>query len=217
INRMLPRIGPHLGAALLCEIDRVAQETAEGQAVELGWRFDNAADVTCNDYLEMVLKKTCWLAAILPCRVGATLGARRKLEMSRFVRFGFFAGTAFQIKDDLMNIEHHAKYGKELCGDIHEGKRTLMLIDLLQGMSARDRRRLLRFLSLPREDRTEKDVAWIRMRMVKDGSMDRALMVAKAMVGAASTEFEKAFSDVPNSRDKAFIRSIPAWMLNRSH
>ena len=52
----------------------MARESAEGQAIELGWRRDNGTDVDEADYLEMVLKKTCWLATIYPSRVGALIG-----------------------------------------------------------------------------------------------------------------------------------------------
>ena len=44
-------------------------------------------------------------------------------------RLGFFFGAAFQIQDDLLNIEQAAQtYGKERYGDLLEGKRTLMLV-----------------------------------------------------------------------------------------
>ena len=41
-------------------------------------------------------------------------------------------GAAFQIQDDLLNlVGDEENYGKEIGGDIWEGKRTLMLIHLL--------------------------------------------------------------------------------------
>ena len=39
----------------------MAWESAEGQALELGWRRDNRTDVTDEDYLGWCCKKTCWL------------------------------------------------------------------------------------------------------------------------------------------------------------
>ena len=44
-----------------------------------------------------------------------------------------YLGTAFQIQDDLLNlIGDEQRYGKEIGGDLLEGKRTLMLIHLLR-------------------------------------------------------------------------------------
>ncbi len=65
------RIGPRLAMSIVRETERMAWESAEGQAMELGWRRDNCNDLSDADYLTMVLKKTCWLASIHPSRVGA--------------------------------------------------------------------------------------------------------------------------------------------------
>ena len=54
------------------------------------------------------------------------------VDRNRFCRFGWFFGAAFQIQDDILNLTgQYNKYGKELTGDLAEGKRTLMLIHLL--------------------------------------------------------------------------------------
>jgi geranylgeranyl diphosphate synthase, type II len=37
------------------ETERMALASAEGQALELGWREDNVLDLDDGDYLEMVL------------------------------------------------------------------------------------------------------------------------------------------------------------------
>ena len=48
------------------------------------------------------------------------------------VRFGFHFGAAFQIRDDLLNLVGDERdYGKEILGDLYEGKRTLTLVHLM--------------------------------------------------------------------------------------
>ena len=81
----LGRLGSRLSLRILEETERMAWESAEGQAMELGWRRDNASDLTDADYLVMVLKKTCWLATIHPCRVGALIGSRGRAEYPNMV------------------------------------------------------------------------------------------------------------------------------------
>ena len=71
------QLGADLTFKLVKETEIVARDSAEGQAMELGWRMDNASDVTERDYLEMVLKKTCSLAMIYPIRVGALIRLQR--------------------------------------------------------------------------------------------------------------------------------------------
>ncbi len=62
-------LGPSLTLRILEEAERMARESIEGQAMELGWRRDNAINLCEADYLDMVLKKTCWYTTIFPSRV----------------------------------------------------------------------------------------------------------------------------------------------------
>jgi geranylgeranyl diphosphate synthase, type II len=210
-------LGTSLSLRILEETERMARESAEGQALELGWRRDNVNDVVESDYLEMVLKKTCWLATIHPCRVGALIGSGGMLDVDRFIRFGFFLGAAFQIQDDLLNLVGDGKsYGKELGGDILEGKRTLMLIRLFEQATPDERERLSAMLGQPRADRSPEDVAWVRERMDAYGCIDYARQVAHGLAGAAHHEFTLLYQHLPDSRDKRFIEALPAWVIERN-
>jgi geranylgeranyl diphosphate synthase type II len=210
-------LGPQLTMQILEETERMARETVEGQAIELGWRRDNAMHLTEADYLEMVLKKTCWYTAIFPSRVGALIGAGKVRDPDSFVRFGFFLGAGFQIRDDLLNLEGaDGRYGKERDGDILEGKRTLMLIRLLESAGTEDRERLRRFLETPRIERKADQVAWVRRRMEATGCFEHARAMAHALAGAALHEYSLLFAAAPDSRDKRFIEELCTWVLDRS-
>jgi geranylgeranyl diphosphate synthase type II len=211
------RLGLPLTLRVLVDAEQMVRETIEGQAIELGWRADNAVHLRESDYLNMVLKKTCWYTTIFPLRMGALIGSRDTQDLDRFIRFGFFAGAAFQIQDDLLNlIGDPAKYGKELNGDIQEGKRTLMLIHLLEHASPDERSLIAGILSRPRQSRTEADVTWIRQRMDTYGSVQYAQRVAHGLAGAAQHAFEEIFGDIPDSRDRRFIEGIVRWVLART-
>jgi geranylgeranyl diphosphate synthase type II len=210
------RLGEALALEVLRETEVMARESAEGQALELGWRDLNDPDVTEADYLKMVLKKTAWFSTIYPARVGALIGTRGKVDPAVFNAFGFFLGAAFQIQDDLLNLIGDERYGKELGGDLYEGKRTLMLIHARQSSPARDRAVFDQILSLPREQRTAEQVAWMRAAIDRHGSIDHAKMVARALLGAASYEYGKVYADLPDSRDKRFIGALIPWVLDRA-
>lgn len=212
-----PLLGTLLTLRVVEEAERMARESVEGQAIELGWRRDNALAVTDAQYLEMVLKKTCWYTAIWPCRVGALIATQGLLDLERFVRFGFFLGAAFQIRDDLLNLEgDQRRYGKELAGDLWEGKRTLMLILLLARATDAERDRLREFLAAPRAARREADVVWLRQCMEAYGCLRHARLVAHAFAGAAQHECGALFGNLPASRDKQFIERLPRWVLSRA-
>ncbi len=209
------KIGPRLSLRILEETERMARESAEGQALELGWRRDNTVELDDGDYLSMVLKKTCWLAAIYPTRVGAIIGTHDGIDLEPFIRFGFFLGAAFQIQDDLLNLVADKRYGKERDGDIREGKRTLMLIHLLREASSDERARLAHFLALPREQRTPGQVDWVRKRMDAYGCIEHARQVAHGLAGAASHEYSLTYAGLPDSRDKQFIEGLVTWVFER--
>jgi geranylgeranyl diphosphate synthase, type II len=211
------RIGPALALRIYNETERAAWESAEGQAIELGWRHENRTDVTDEDYLRMVLQKTCWLTTIHPLRVGCLIGARGRLSLEPLIRLGFFFGAAFQIRDDLLNLERSAEYGKERNGDLLEGKRTLMLIHALRSASGPERQRLTQFLTRPRSRRTATDVAWVGDLFERTGAIAHASTVASALAGAALQEFDAYFAHVPEGRDLTFIRNLITWVVRRTH
>jgi geranylgeranyl diphosphate synthase type II len=199
------------------EMEMMARETAEGQALELGWRYENALDVSVADYLEMVLKKTCWLATIFPTRVGALIGSRGVADLNALFRFGFFLGAAFQIQDDLLNLVHNdERYGKEKNGDLWEGKRTLAVIHLLRKASPEEKERLRSILMLGREQRTRDQIEWIRDLMNAHGSIDYARQIAHGLAGAAMHESWRLFSGLPDTRDKQFLLEVTPWVIERN-
>ena len=180
-------------------------------------RQEGAMDVGEDDYLHMVLKKTCWYTVIFPCRAGATIGAKRELGPGALVKFGFFLGAAFQIQDDLLNlVGDPERYGKEIGGDIEEGKRTLPFVHLRGALDGDDRLRLEAIYRAGRAGVSAGDVAWVIDRMHREGSFDTARTKAHALAGAARHEFEAAFAGLPDSPHLRFIECLCEWVIART-
>ena len=209
------RLPDRIAVDVVEETERTAWECAEGQALDLGWRRENRFDLTDADYLTMVCKKTCWLGMIHPSRMGALIATHSRGRFDALFRFGFLFGAAFQITDDLLNLEAEACYGKERDGDIWEGKRTLMLCHLYRMSPPIARQRIAAALASPREARDLAEVRWIRERMDDEGSLEYARTIACALGVAAQREFDELFEDVPESDDKAFIRELVTWSIKR--
>jgi geranylgeranyl diphosphate synthase type II len=207
--------GSRVGQQILDCTLRMAQETAEGQALDIGWRRDNRLDISVADYLEMVMKKTAWMSTIWPAQIGVLIGSQGKVNPESVTRFGFFLGVCFQIQDDLLNLNPNNGYGKEAMGDLYEGKKTLMLIHLRDNSSPSEVQELDRILSLPRSERGPEDVSWLYRQMEEKGSIIYARTVAEALTGAALHEFSIAFDHLPDSEDKQMMQSLPLWILNK--
>jgi geranylgeranyl diphosphate synthase type II len=211
------RLGPRLTMRILEETELMVRESIEGQAIELGWRKDNALGLQDDDYLNMVLKKTCWYTTIFPLRAGALIGTRDSVALDSLLRCGFFLGAAFQIQDDLLNlVGDPVKYGKELDGDIWEGKRTLMMIRLFQQAKPDELRRLGAALQAPRAERQAAEVVWIRERFDEYGCVEHARKVAHGLAGAAFHELDTALGHLPESRDKRFVYGLVRWVFERA-
>jgi geranylgeranyl diphosphate synthase type II len=210
------RLSNRMAAQILDEFDLMARRTLEGQATELGWRRDNTIDLAPEDYLDLVLRKTCWYTTIHPLRVGALIGSWGAADLDNLVRFGFYLGAAFQIADDVLNLTGDTTaYGKEPLGDLYEGKRTLMVIHLLRTAGAADRADVVAFLAMDRARRTAADVQAILDLMVDHGSLDFARAFGEGIAAAATAAFDEAFGTIGESADRRFMRELVPWMLDR--
>jgi len=209
-------LGPDLAWRIFAESEEMMRQSLEGQALELAWIRDNACDLTDDDYYRMCLKKTSWYTCIYPCRVGALIATDGRFELDRLDRFGWYLGAAFQIQDDLLNlVGDYGKYGKEIAGDLWEGKRTLMLIHLLRTAETADRERVRRFLGKRRRERTREEVLWLHRLLGDHGSLDFARQAARDLASAARAEGEAVLRGVPDSEEKSFLLEITRYVIER--
>jgi len=211
------RFGHKLSGRILDEFRAAVWRTLEGQALELGWRRDGVVDLSAHDYLAMVLGKTCWYTTIAPLRVGALIGSRGSADLAAMSRFGLFLGAAFQITDDVLNVTGgEAVYGKEIGGDLREGKRTLMLIHLLAVAEPQDRHALVDLLRRP-DERTDEQTAWVLGLFLRYGSITFARDFARGVADAAAAAFPKAFCGAPHPDHADLIRDLVNYMIERTH
>jgi octaprenyl-diphosphate synthase len=103
--------------------------------------------LTEEQYVDIISAKTAALCACC-CRLGAyCAGADRETE-DAFARYGRQLGIAFQITDDVLDVQgDEAVVGKSLGTDLVKQKSTLPLIRLLGQASAEDRSRLVAILT----------------------------------------------------------------------
>lgn len=217
IREAVEHLDVRLAFRILDEFDAMAARTVEGQALELGWTRDGVSTLTADDYLDLIMRKTCWYTTIHPLRVGALIGSQGAVDVEPMIRFGFYLGAAFQIRDDILNlVGDEAAYGKEIDGDLREGKRTLMLIHLVEVATGSDRDVLHRYLSASPPDRTPEMVADLRRMMRDHGSIEFAASYAEGIASEAANAFDTAFEPAPSGRARDFVRALIPYMLERS-
>jgi len=109
----------------------------EGQSLDKD--FETTRDVSLNDYISMIRKKTAALSEMC-CRVGALLGNGTKRQVEALASYGRNIGIAFQIQDDLLDIiGEESKFGKKIGSDIVEGKKTYLFIKAFLKAKGKDK------------------------------------------------------------------------------
>jgi geranylgeranyl diphosphate synthase type II len=217
LRRNLALLGPELSARIFDEFDHMSIETIEGQAMELGWIRSNDCSTTEADYLLMVLKKTSWYSFIQPARIGAMIARPQQSDFDAFNRFGCFLGAAFQIQDDVLNlVGNREKYGKEIGGDLLEGKRTLILSHAFARSSGYEKDKLAAFFAKPRAQRLPRELTWIYDLLASYGSIEYARQVARQFADGARQELATAYAGALPGPDLDFVQSLVDYMVSRT-
>ncbi|MDV3136239.1 polyprenyl synthetase family protein [Mycobacterium sp. 29Ha] len=216
LRRATRRFDRDLGDVIWAEFDTMAMRTLEGQATEVGWQLDNVQQLKPEDYLELIMHKTCWYTTIHPLRVGAIIGSSGTAELAPLVRFGFHFGAAFQIRDDLLNlVGDENMYGKEILGDLYEGKRTLPLVHLLANAEGRDGDLVRDYVGRSRVERSSELVHTVRDLMDAYGSIQFTSQYAEGILSVAEDYFEEAFADAQPGPDLDFLRALVPYVWAR--
>jgi geranylgeranyl diphosphate synthase type II len=141
-------------------VTRVLRRTVEGQALELSWIADRRWDISPDEYVEMVTLKTAWYTFAGPIAAGAIVAEAAADLIDELTRFALDLGVAFQIRDDVLNLAGEpSATGKESCGDLWEGKRTLILSLFFSCAAPADAAFARALLDKPRPRADDRDTA----------------------------------------------------------
>jgi geranylgeranyl diphosphate synthase, type II len=184
----LASIGVRKSLQIIMEIQEMARRSVEGQITELTFVKENRVDLKPEDYFNICENKTCWYTIISPCRTGIILGLDEASpkQLDAITRYSLYTGIAFQITDDTLNLTaSQTLYGKEIDGDILEGKRTLMLIHTLNSCTPEEKERIRKILETPRDAKTKAEVSYIKDLMQKYEAIEYARKTAKQFANKA--------------------------------
>ena len=216
-------LGPEKSLQLIEEMVGGARQTFEGQAYDVGW-IQQRYIPTEEEFMTMVRKKTGWYTGRGPCTAGAIIAAAEPQVRRALGDFGEAMAVAFQIRDDLLNLMSAEKdaevapsltsgaYGKERGGDIAEGKRTLIIIDLLRKCSAAEREEVLAILHRERKFNTAADIEQVIALVEHYECMNYAEQICQQKA-RESLEFLEA---VPSSSARDILAEMLQSQVNRA-
>lgn len=119
--------------------NETALEVCEGQQMDMD--FEVLTDVSIDDYMLMIRKKTAILLA-RAIELGALIYSNDKILLEQLRNYGLFLGIAFQLQDDYLDTFGAKKFGKKIGGDILEEKKTFLYIHTLNNSKETDRQKL---------------------------------------------------------------------------
>ena len=177
----------------------------EGQASDMG--FEDRFDVSEDEYMEMIFKKTGALIAAAT-KVGAIMGGASDDVIDAMYEYGRLIGLAFQIQDDYLDLASDEEtLGKPIGSDIGKGKMTIIAI---KGLASDDSGRLLEILKVDGNSQDEIDEA-IQI-LTNCGAIEYARNLAQESVRKAKEVLEI----LDDSSSKQVLADIADFVLERS-
>ena len=189
-------------------------EVAYGQYLDVRAEnipFADAIDPIGNA-LAVLRHKSARYSVETPLVLGAMIGGGSDQLIDSLRAIGLPLGEAFQLRDDYLGIFGEPQVtGKPACGDITEGKRTVLLA-LTRTMASTDDRQWLegkigRALG-------EDDIARIRAVVVQSGAHARH----EDMIAEREDTATRALQEIDAAdAGKAFLRELTAELRGRAH
>ena len=179
----------------------------EGQALDMG--FEDRYDVTEDEYMEMIFKKTGALIAAAT-KAGAIMGGASDDVVDAMYEYGRLIGLAFQIQDDYLDLASDEEtLGKPIGSDIGKGKMTIIAINGISS-AGDDSEKLLEILKDDNNSKEDIDLA-IEI-LTKCGAIEYARNLALNSVKQAKEVLEI----LPDSSSKQVLVDIADFVLERN-
>ncbi|MEG1499023.1 MAG: polyprenyl synthetase family protein [Bacteroidales bacterium] len=129
----------HSDTRLMVFMVEVIRQMSEGELIQLEYTANPA--ITEDIYYQIIERKTAALFACC-CRCGAHAAGASDEEILLAQNLGKNIGLAFQIQDDLLDLNLRVSAGKAYGNDLREGKITLPVLYYLRQASPKERNEL---------------------------------------------------------------------------
>ncbi|HYN65018.1 MAG TPA: polyprenyl synthetase family protein [Candidatus Limnocylindrales bacterium] len=171
-------ISEHRLLEMMRMYDQTCLELCEGQFLDIS--FERRTDVTVDEYMEMISRKTAALVGA-SLQAGAILATDDPDTVEAFRLFGYHLGLAFQMADDVKgSFWPSADSGKAAAGDIRKRKKTLPLVWALQNAPEADASRLREIYGeVPSGPMSQAEVDEVLAILDRSGAREMALSEAR--------------------------------------
>ena len=179
-------------------------ELCEGQALDK--EFEKEFEIDLSQYISMIVKKTA-LLLMISSEIGAIVGEGSHAQRQLLKNFARELGCAFQIQDDLLDIEETS--GKTFASDIQQKKKTFLFVHAINNASIADKNRMKAIYQ--QHDIRKEDILTVRNIFYSTGTVECAKQEVKNRIDKARSYL----TQLPNSEASDDLKLLLDMILNR--
>ena len=196
-----------LGTTFACQtIGKATNIVCEGELRQIASRGDY--DLSEQEYLDIIEAKTAELCSCC-CRLGPHYASSDPEVEESLARFGRYLGIAFQIVDDLLDMQGDEETtGKSLGTDLEQRKPTLPLIRLLAQTNPAQRATIIAAL-----DAAETDCKVLDRWFDSTDAISYTREKARWFADLARAEL----AQLPTSDARTVLESVAEFAIERQH
>jgi geranylgeranyl diphosphate synthase type I len=184
-----------------------------GQGTDIFWHKGKQKKISEKEYFQMCSFKTGCMAR-LAAKLAAIFAKKEKDIVEKIGEFAQNIGIAFQIQDDILDVEltgkEREKFGKSFGNDIKEGKRSLMVIYTLKKANKRNRERLIEILD--KKEKTKKEILEAISILQKYNSIEYAKKKAEEIVRESWKKVDEFFNE---GKAKRMLKELVQFLIER--
>ena len=219
-NKIAILVGDYLlGKGLLTAIDRnefdflratsnAVRRMSEGELLQIqkSKDFKNNEDT----YFSIIADKTASLMAAC-CEIGAISATDDKKTQIAMQQFGEYIGIAFQLRDDIFDLQpKNALLGKPVGNDLKEKKMTLPLLHAIKQVKRSEGKEIMKIIK--DGDMTKKNIELIVQFITQNNGIAHTQMKANEYIGLSLN----ILSDFPDSPAKTSLSNLAKYVLDRN-
>ena len=187
--------------------NEMATGVCEGQQYDVD--FEHMSQVSIDDYMQMIEKKTSVLLAYA-MQIGGYIAGADETQLQALYQYGLHIGLAFQIQDDILDVYGDPKtFGKAIGGDICCNKKTILLLTALETADAESKAELLQWLMAT--DRNEEKIAAVTKIYNRLNVRESAEAIMEEHTAQALAQLDK----LPDNKAAEQLRQLAEQLATR--
>ena len=187
--------------------NEMATAICEGQQYDVD--FEHQSEVSIEDYMMMIEKKTSVLIANA-LRTGGYIAGANATQQEALYQYGLHIGLAFQIQDDILDVYGDPKtFGKAIGGDICCNKKTILLLTALEQADAQSKAELQQWLTI--SDRDAEKIAAVTAIYNRLGVREKVEAVMEQHTALALAQLDK----LPQNEATDTLRELAEKLASR--